>query len=522
MVHYMTSSDSSRDDSGLILVTGATGYVGGRLVPELLDDGRRVRALARRPGKLAGRAFADHPRFEAVAGDVLDRETLLPALEGVRVAYYLVHSLGGVGGAGADFAEADRRAARTFATACADCGVERIIYLSGLGNEADDQLSEHLRSRHETGEALREAGVPVTELRAAIIVGSGSASFDIIHDLVWHLPVMITPRWVRSRCEPIAIRDVTWYLCRVIDEPRTIGETFEIGSGDVHTYEDLMRICAEQLGRSFYNLSVPVLTPGLSSWWLHLVTTVDHDLARPLIEGLRNDVVCTDTRIRELLPRELSTYRLAVQRALAKDQERKLRESRWTDAEHHRQSGAAHIDGTPRRLRLFPRRQEFRDYRSFDTDLASDELYRRVALIGGDNGYGSRADPLWRLRGWLDRITGGPGLRRGRPFGPELHEGDAVDFWRVERVVPGRQLRLVAEMKVPGIARLDFRVEPLEGGGSRLHQLATLTNTSIWSGLYWTAIEPIHDPVFDQLGRHVVGNAHLPMPTPTAPAVTSG
>jgi uncharacterized protein YbjT (DUF2867 family) len=509
MEHVMVPPDASSDDSGLILVTGATGYVGGRLVPELLEDGRRVRALARRPGKLAGRSFAEHPRFEAVAGDVQDRATLLPALEGVQVAYYLVHSLGG--GAGADFAEADRRAARTFATACADRGVERIVYLSGLGSEDDEDLSEHLRSRHETGEALREAGVPVTELRAAIIVGSGSASFDIICDLVRHLPVMVTPRWVSSRCEPIAIRDVTWYLRRVLDEPRTIGETLEIGSGDVHTYEDLMRICADELGTSFRNLTVPVLTPGLSSWWLHLVTSVDHDLARPLVEGLRNDVVCTDTRIREWLPRELSTYRLAVQRALAKDQERELRESRWTDAEHHR-IGAAQADVPRRRLRLFPRREEFRDYRSFDTDLAPAELYRRVALIGGDNGYGSRADPLWRLRGWLDRITGGPGLRRGRPFGPELHEGDAVDFWRVERVVPGRQLRLVAEMKVPGIARLDFRVEQLDDGGSRLHQLATLTNTSIWSGLYWTAIDPIHDPIFDQLGRHVVGDEHLTRP----------
>jgi uncharacterized protein YbjT (DUF2867 family) len=504
--------DQTPRDAAPVLVAGATGYVGGRLIPELLDDGHRVRALARRPGKLAGRAFFGHPALEVVRGDVTDAASLMPALDGVRVAYYLVHSLG----SGHGFANADVTAARTFGAACAAAGVERIIYLSGLGEEGDATLSEHLRSRHETGDALREAGVPVTELRAAIIVGSGSASFDIIHDLARRLPMMLTPRWVKSRCEPIAIRDVTWYLRHVLDEPRTIGETLDIGSGEVHTYEDLLRICAEELGLPFRNVTVPVLSPRLSSWWLHLVTRVDRHVARPLVEGLRNDVVCRDTRIREWLPRELSSYRLAVRRALAKERAPELRESRWSDAQRR----PLPVVGTygrvgvpalvrPTRLRLFPGREEFRDYRTFDTDLEPEELYRRVALIGGPGGYGPRADPLWRLRGWLDRISGGPGLRRGRPFGTDLHEGDAVDFWRVERVVPGSQLRLVAEMLVPGVARLDFRVEPLANGGARLHQLASLSNESIWSGLYWTAIEPIHDPVFDQLGRHVVGASHI-------------
>ncbi|MCB0877466.1 MAG: DUF2867 domain-containing protein [Thermoleophilia bacterium] len=502
-----------------LLVTGATGYVGGRLVPELLDHGHRVRALVRRPGKLAGRSFADHPALEVAKGDVTDPASLDEALQGIEVAYYLVHSLG----AGVDFADADMAAARTFAHACASAGVQRIVYLGGLGRE-DDDLSEHLRSRHQTGHALREAGVPVTELRAAIVVGSGSASFDIIRDLARRLPFMLTPKWVRSRCEPIAIRDVTWYLRRVLDEPRTIGETLEIGSGDVHTYEDLLRICAEELGLPFRNIAVPVLSPGLSSWWLHLVTSVDRRVARPLVEGLRNDVVCTDTRIRDWLPRELSSYRLAVRRALAKERSPQVRESRWTDAENDRREPAEPIGRPGRgpddraRLRLFPSKEAFRDYRTFDTALPPDELYRRVALIGGPGGYGPGADPLWRIRGWLDRIAGGPGLRRGRPFGPELHEGDAVDFWRVERVVPGRQLRLVAEMLVPGVARLDFRVEELPDGGSRLHQLASLTNTTLWSGLYWTVIDPVHDPVFEALGRHVVGAAHLRRPA----GITSG
>ena len=507
----MDENQPAPDRSELLLVTGATGYVGGRLIPELLDHGFRVRALARRPAKLEGRSFATHPKLEVAAGDVTDRASLAPALEGVHTAYYLVHSLG----SGASFAAADVHAARTFAHACADAGVQRIVYLGGLGREDDSDLSEHLESRHRTGDALREAGVPVTELRAAIIVGSGSASFDIIHQLARRLPLMLTPRWVRSRCEPIAIRDVTWYLRRVLDEPRTVGEVLEIGSGDVHTYEDLLRICAEELGLPFRNVAVPVLSPGLSSWWLHLVTSVDRHVARPLVEGLRNDVVCTDTRIREWLPRELSSYRTSVRRALAKEQARTERESRWTDAEHRRREPPVPIGRPGRgpdersRLRLFPRREAFRDYRTFDTDLPPDELYRRVALIGGDNGYGPRADPLWRLRGWIDRISGGPGLRRGRPFGTDLHEGDAVDFWRVERVVPGRQLRLVAEMLVPGVARLDFRIEELDDGRTRLHQLASLTNTNLLSGLYWTVIDPIHDPVFDQLGRHVVGDEHV-------------
>jgi uncharacterized protein YbjT (DUF2867 family) len=498
----MEEQPRSNLDEAPVLVAGATGYVGGRLVPELLEHGHRVRALARRPAKLEGRAFAADPALEVVRGDVTDAATLAPALAGVRTAYYLVHSMGSA----RDFSGADLHAARTFAGACARAGVERIIYLGGLGSEDDEHLSPHLRSRHDTGDALREAGVPVTELRAGIVVGSGSASFDIVLDLVRHLPVMVSPRWVRSRCEPIAIRDVTWYLRRVLDEPRTVGEVLEVGSGDVHAYEDLLRICAEELGVPYRNLVVPVLTPRLSSWWLHLVTSVDHQVARPLVEGLRSDTVCHDTRIREWLPRELSTYRTAVRRALAKELAPSVRESRWTDAERR-----ARRSDAPRRsrLRLYPGREELRDYRTFETDLEPDELYRRIARIGGEHGYGRRADPLWRLRGALDRLAGGPGLRRGRPFGDELHEGDAVDFWRVERVEHGRRLQLVAEMRVPGTARLELRVEPREQGGSRLHQVATLTNSSIWSGLYWGAIAPIHDPVFDQLGRHLVGGEHV-------------
>ncbi|MCW2962083.1 MAG: a2 family oxidoreductase [Thermoleophilia bacterium] len=510
----MDEAAAPRDESTqVVLVAGATGYVGGRLIPELLESGRRVRALARTPAKLASRAFRDDAGLEVVQGDVFDPASLERALVGVDAAYYLVHSMGGghpnkSGG----FATADITAARNFGAACAAAGVQRIIYLSGLGRDTDD-LSMHLRSRHDTGEALAEAGVPVTELRAAVIVGSGSASFDMIHDLARRLPAMLTPRWVDSQCEPIAIRDVTWYLVGVLDEPRTIGEVLEIGSGDVHRYVDLIRICAEELGLPFRNVTVPLISPRLSSYWLHLVTSVDMDVARPLVEGLRNDVVCDDLRIREWMPRELSSYRLSVRRALDKIAAADLRESRWADAQRQgiRPPSSVGREPGPRlrtRVRFWPQREEFRDYRTFDTSLTPAELYRRVVEIGGSNGYGRHVDPLWRLRGLFDRVTGGPGLRRGRPPGDQLHVGDALDFWRVERLVPERQLRLVAEMRVPGAARLDFRIEP-RPGGSRLHQLATLENDSIWSGLYWGVIAPVHDPVFTQLGRHIIAEDHV-------------
>lgn len=483
-----------------LAVIGATGYVGGRLLPVLLEDGRYVvRALARTPSKLdsvAARAPAG--RFERAAADVQDPGSLREALRNVRAAYYLVHSMG-AGGAGDAFHEADVAGARNFAHACAEAGVERIVYLSGLGAEGDE-LSAHLRSRHETGDALREAGVPVTELRAAIVVGSGSASFEIVRDLSRKLPVMVTPRWVRSRCEPIAIRDVVGYLAGVIEEPRTVGETLEIGGGDVLTYAEMMRICAQEQGKRCWILIAPVLTPRLSSYWLHLVTSVDIKIARPLIEGLRNDVVCSDRRIREWLPRDLIGYREAVRLALRREQTRTARESRWTDASAPLRERVRRVSS----LRIAPSRARLVDACHFDTELAPAEAWRRVTRIGGEFGYGGTADKLWKLRGAIDRVIGGPGLRRGRPFGDELHAGDAIDFWRVQLVEPPEKLELIAEMVVPGEAHLAYRVEPLPGGGSRVHQTASLSNENLISGLYWYAVAPLHHIVFNRLGRHLL------------------
>lgn len=485
---------TSKPDPPLIAIAGATGYVGGRLMARLLEDGEyRVRALARTPAKLRSKAQAND-LLEVVKADTEQYESLESALDGVSTAYYLVHSLG----AGGDFDAADERSATNFARACESNGVQRIVYLSGLGSADDGELSEHLSSRHRTGDALRSGSVPVTELRAAIVVGSGSASFEIIRDLSRKLPVMVTPRWVRSRCEPIGIRDVISYLIGVLDEPRTIGETLEIGSGDVLTYREMMRICAEEQGRRTYIFTVPVLTPKLSSYWLHLVTSVDMRIARPLIEGLRNDVVCTDRRIREWIPLPLSDYRTSVRRAFERERNRTARESRWTDAslpERVREAGG--------RLRVRPRLQRFCDERIIETTLDPEEAFRRLSRIGGDFGYGRAAGFLWRIRGLIDRVSGGPGLRRGRPFGPELHVGDAVDFWRVTAVERPQRLELAAEMWVPGRARLAWQIEP-SVEGSRVVQTASLTNDSLLSGLYWYAVAPAHNFVFDQLQRHLL------------------
>jgi uncharacterized protein YbjT (DUF2867 family) len=479
-----------------VAVIGATGYVGGRLLDRLVDQGVEISALARTPEKLSALGAVLDGRVAVHRADVQEPESLVPALVGCEAAYYLVHSLG----AGASFGDDDTIGARNFAQACADAGVARIVYLSGLGSE-DGNLSEHLSSRHATGDALREGPVPVTELRAAIVVGSGSASFEIIRDLSRKLPVMVTPRWVRSRCEPIGIRDVVSYLVGVLDEPRSVGETLDIGGGEVLSYARMMKICAEEQGKRCAILVVPVLTPRLSSYWLHLVTSVDMRIARPLIEGLRNDVITEDQRIREWIPLELADYRTGVRRALARERERTHRESRWTDASIPQRVREA----APRLPRIRPSLNAFRDSRSFETVLTREELYRRVSRIGGEFGYGRTADILWKIRGLIDRLGGGPGLRRGRPFGQSLRKGDVVDFWRVVDAVPGERLELVAEMRVPGEARLQWRIEAA-GGGAKLVQTATLTNDSVLSGAYWYAVAPAHNWVFNRMARHLISD----------------
>jgi uncharacterized protein YbjT (DUF2867 family) len=467
-----------------ILVTGATGYIGSRLALHLLHARHDVRAMARDPRRLAALAAAG---AESVAGDVLQPESLSSALEGVDVAYYLIHSMG----TGADYAARDREGAANFAAACAAAGVRRIIYLGGLGESAA-ALSKHLTSRQEVGDVLRAGPVPVTELRAAIIVGAGSASFEIIRDLARKLPFMICPRWVRSRCEPIALDQVLDYLAGVLGEPRTIGEVLEIGGGEILTYEDMMRQCAAALGKRVRIITVPVLTPRLSSYWLNLVTSVPMSIARPLVEGLRNDVITTDQRIRAWIPVARMTFRQSVERALAEDGAGPLA-SRWTGATR---GPAREMSGQPGAA--------LRDERIVHADASPAALFAAVAAVGGTTGW-HYANWLWRLRGAIDRALGGVGMRRGRRDPIAVAVGDPIDFWRVEELVPGERLRLRAEMRVPGTATLEFEVgASRDGKGAFLRQRAEFDPSGGWGRAYWTALRPIHAFVFRGLAAGIV------------------
>ncbi|MEQ8819369.1 MAG: SDR family oxidoreductase [Sumerlaeia bacterium] len=478
----------------LILVTGATGYVGGRLVPELVAAGYRVRVMTRDPRRLKDRLRRWGPDVHAVSADVFDYATLREACRGVSVAYYLVHSMT----EGAGFEIRDIQGGRNFALACEDCGVQRIVYLGGLGSDHAVDLSPHLRSRHEVGDALRAFSVPVTELRAAIIIGSGSASFTIIRDLVRKLPIMITPAWVRSRCEPIAIRQVLAYLVGVLREPRTVGETLEIGGGYTMTYEEMLVQAAEAMRCRTRIVRIGMLSPRISSYWLNLFTDVPFQLAKALVEGLRNDVVTSDQRIREWIPVPDLTYREAVELAL-KRIERGDVPTRWFDRNTLPSLDLFNLD-----MRVL-----FSDRRRRVTPVPPAKLFEVVKSIGGKTGY-YYGNWLWTLRGWLDRLVGGVGMRTGRIHPEDLAVGDPVDFWRVEDLEEDRLLRLRAEMKVPGIALLEFRLRPRRDGkpGTEIVQLARYwPNGGIWGRLYWYGVLPLHGFVFNGMLNGIVREA---------------
>lgn len=461
-----------------VLVTGATGYIGGRLVPRLLERGYRVRCLVRDARKLAARHWANHPGVEVREAALDDAERLVAALRGGRAAYYLIHSMIT---AGAEYRDQDRDLAQQFATAAQHAGVERIIYLGGLG-ETGAGLSEHLASRREVETALASAGVPVTVLRAAMIIGSGSASFEILRYLVERLPVMVTPRWVRTECQPIAVQNVLHYLVAALETPATAGRVLDIGGPDVLTYHDLMKVMAEVRGlRRRWILPVPVLTPGLSSLWIHLVTPLSHRIARPLAEGLRNRVVCRNDDAVRLMPQDLIGVRSAIRQAL----EQKQVETTWTDA--------GVIPGDPD----WAGGTVFIDRRETSVAASRAATFRAVCRIGGGHGYYA-ADWLWRLRGALDRLAGGPGLRRKRRHADRVHFGEALDFWRVTAVEHERRLELRAEMKLPGVAELAFDLEPddTNPGGCRLIQTARFKPKGLAGLAYWYAVLPLHGFVF--------------------------
>ena len=473
------------DSSRPVFVSGASGYIGGRLVPRLLDAGYRVRCLARKPQKLQARTWADHPGVEIVAGDVEDIERLTELLEGCGAAYYLVHSMIA---AGADYAEQDRQLALNFARAAAAAEVDRIIYLGGLGETGED-LSEHLTSRREVEAALAATDVPVTVFRAAMIIGSGSASFEILRYLVERLPVMITPRWVHTENQPIAVRNVLHYLIACLQVPETVGRTLDIGGTEILTYRDITQIMAEELGLPRrWVIPVPVLTPRLSSLWIHLVTPLSANIARPLAEGLRNRVVCRDDEAHRLMPQSLMTVREAIHAALGRVAEGEI-ETSWSDA--------GVIPGDPDWAggTTYVHREET------VIDASPAMVFKAICRIGGQNGWYA-ADALWQIRGILDRLVGGPGLRRGRRSPEEIKYGDALDFWRVTGIEPGKSLSLRAEMRVPGVAMLEFDVEP-RNGTTHLAQIARFQPRGLLGILYWFAVMPLHGYVFRSMLRGI-------------------
>jgi uncharacterized protein YbjT (DUF2867 family) len=475
-----------------VLVTGATGYVGGRLVPRLLDAGHRVRVLVRDPSRLQGRSWLD--RVEVITGDVLRPETLRPALRGIGAAYYLVHSLAAGGG----YSERDTAAARHFAEAARDAGVGRIVYLGGLGDPAAE-LSEHLRSRQGTGDALREAGVPVTELRAAVIVGSGSLSFELIRYLAERLPVMICPRWVYTKIQPIAIRNVLDYLVAALDQPESAGRVVEIGGADVVTYGEMMTGYAEVRGLTRRLIPVPVLTPRLSSYWVHLVTPIPASIAQPLIEGLRNEVIVRDDAARRLFPEiQPFDYRTAVRLALDRVEAGEV-ETMWDDALVTTLGERAPVVLTEREGMHIERRQRV-------VNAPPEAVYREFVSLGGERGW-LVMDWAWKLRGAADRLVGGVGMRRGRRDPHDLRVGDALDFWRVEALEPGTLLRLRAEMKLPGRAWLQFVARPQPDGRTVLTQTAFFDAKGLFGLAYWYGAYPFHAVIFDQMIERLARDA---------------
>ena len=481
MAESEASSPDRMDAPGPILVTGATGYIGGRLVPRLLHAEYRVRCLAREPRKLQSRPWALDPRLEMRRGDVGDRDTLVEAMTGCTAAYYLVHSMIA---AGPEYRERDRLLARTFVAAAETSHLERIIYLGGLG-ETGEGLSEHLASRREVEAALATGSVPVTVLRAAMIIGSGSASFEILRYLVERLPVMVTPRWVSTESQPIAVDNVLQYLVACLGQPETVGRTLDIGGADVLTYREIMQVMADALGvRKRLIIPVPVLTPRLSSLWIHLVTPLSHRIARPLSEGLRNRVVCRNDEAARLMPQTLLTIREAIDAALGHAQSYKV-ETTWSDA--------GPIPGDPD----WSGGKVFVDRRSVQIAAPQGVVYRAVCRIGGGQGYYA-ADWLWRVRGWIDRLAGGPGLRRGRRDPETVAYGESLDFWRVTGIEENRRLELRAEMKLPGEARLEFEIQPMQGRNDscNLIQTAHFKPKGLSGLAYWYSVLPLHGVVF--------------------------
>ncbi|WP_149359186.1 SDR family oxidoreductase [Lolliginicoccus suaedae] len=491
-------ADSSSAHTTRCLVTGATGYIGGRLAPRLIEQGNAVRVLARTPEKLRDVPWAREA--EIVQGDLTDIHSLEEACQGIDVIYYLVHSMGG----DKRFADTERQSALNLVHAAEAAGVQRIIYLGGLHPSSDD-LSPHLRSRAEVGDILLGSTVPTIVLQAGVVIGSGSASFEMIRHLTDRLPVMVTPKWVKNRIQPIAVRDALHYLLALADLSTAAGEnrTFDIGGPDVMQYGEMMQTYGEIAGLPRRRMIVvPVLTPRLAGHWINLVTPVPKALAMPLIESLQCEAIAHESDIKDFVPppaEGLTPYRRAVRLALQRIDDGDV-ETRW--------SNASVPDAPADKLPSDPDwsgETVYTDIRRQECSAPPEKLWEVVEGIGGENGWYSF--PLaWSVRGWMDRLVGGVGLRRGRRDARHLYKGEALDWWRVEEIEPPRLLRLRAEMKVPGGAWLEMRVHP-SGTGSQLDQRAVFFPKGLFGRLYWYSILPFHGVIFSGMVKNMTRTA---------------
>ena len=483
-------SDATVDRPAYRLVFGASGYIGSHLAPFLAAEGIQVRATSRNLDVIASRGW---PNVELAEADALQPETLDSVLEGIDIAYYLVHSMA----AGKDFPDLDAKAARNFAAAAERQGVERIVYLGGL--VPDRPKSTHLRSRQETGDILRAGSVPVTEIRAGMIIGPGSAAWEVIRDLVNHLPVMVTPRWVSSRSTPIALSNLLRYLADAPLVDETAGEIYDTGGAEDLTYEEIMRQYAELVGKKPYIIPVGVLTPRLSSYWLNLVTSVPTNIARALIDGLSQDVIADDDRLADLVPQNLLGFREAAVEALEADRKHAV-PARWVEGSIARREFQPEYGFYPKQVRAVA-----------GCSASKAALWRIVCGVG-QNGDFFYAGWLWWLRRGFDRILGGPSFRRKRRHPEELQVGDVVDSWRVIAIQPGNQLTMLLEMKVPGAGVLEFDIDDDGSGQRTISVTAYFHPAGVWGMLYWFAALPFHALVFGGMTREIVKRASEAMP----------
>lgn len=501
---------ANTDKSGYILVAGATGYVGGRLVPLLLGLGHRVRALTRSVEKVRSRPWGRHENLDVCQGDMHDLASVKRAIESIDIIYYLVHSMED---GHSDFSDAERRCAYNLVRALKNSGVRRVIYLSGLMPD-DPDLSAHLRSRGEVAEVIALSDVPLTTLRAAQIIGAGSAAFEMIRWLVDRLPVMVAPRWTHVRTQPISIGDALGYLVGVLDCPETVGESYDIGGPDILSYSELFQVYAEAAGlKKRIIIPLPWVSLGLSANWISLITPIPGALARPLIAGMRNEVICRDKRIRGLITHDLTPVSVAIKLALGHLREESVTSS-WFDA-----GLPAVPEWVVRGDAQYAHSAVYKDAYSIILDATPGEVWQPIVRIGGSTGWYSR-NLLWKLRGLMDKILGGPGIHRGRRSAQHIYVGDGLDFWRVLDVQEEKRLLLFTEMRLPGEGLLSLRINPRgtpadAATGTELMLSLYFRPRGIPGRLYWYAVTPFHTLVFMGMLRSIA--AHIGKPVQSGP-----